>query len=51
MDIILDYIILQNALKRGYSILIMVKLIKYSKERSAKPFKVTLRVSKQKKKI
>jgi len=41
-----DYITPQIALRRGYPILIMVKLIKYNKERSAGPFKVTLKVSK-----
>jgi len=48
VGIILNYIILQNALGRGYFILIMVKFIKYSKEKSVGPFKVILRVFKQK---
>jgi len=48
INIILDYIILQNALRRGYFILTVVKFIKYSKEKSAGPFKVILRVFKQK---
>ena len=46
MGNILDYIIPQNALGRGYLVLTMVKLIKYSKERSAGPFRVILRVFK-----
>jgi len=49
MGIILDYIILQNALKRGYSVLIVVKFIKYSKERSIGLFRAILRVFKLKK--
>ena len=42
-----DYIILQIALRKGYPVLTVVKPIKYSKEKSAGPFKVTLKVSKQ----
>ena len=46
MGNIRDYIAPQIALRRGYPILIIVKPIKYSKERSIGPFKATLRVSK-----
>jgi len=41
-----DHITPQIALRKGYFILIIVKPIKYSKERSAGPFKIILRVSK-----
>jgi len=41
-----DYITPQIALKRGYPMLIVVKPIKYGKERSVGPFKATLRVFK-----
>ena len=43
-----DYIAPQIALKKGYFILTAVKPIKYSKERSVRLFKATLRVFKQK---
>jgi len=46
IDNILDYIIPQNALKRGYFILIIVKFIKRNKERSVGPFRVILKVFK-----
>jgi len=39
---------LQNALRRGYPILTIVKFIKYSKERSIGPFRIILKVFKQK---
>ena len=41
-----DYIVLHTALKKGYSILIAIKPIKYSKEKSIKPFRAILRASK-----
>jgi len=41
-----DYIALQITLKRGYFILTVVKLIKYSKERSVRPFKAILKAFK-----
>jgi len=43
-----DYITPLIALKKVYFILIVVKFIKYSKERSARPFKVILRAFKKK---
>jgi len=46
MDNMRDHIIPQIALRKGYPVLIAVKPIKYSKERSVGPFKATLRVSK-----
>jgi len=46
MNNILDYIILQNTLRRGYFILTVVKFIKYSKEKSARLFRIILRVFK-----
>jgi len=45
------YIGLYNIIKyfkKGYFKLIIVKFIKYSKEKSAKPFKIILKVFKQK---
>jgi len=41
-----NYIILQIALKKGYFVLIIVKPIKYSKEKSAGLFKIILGVFK-----
>jgi len=45
---ILNYIKPQNALRRGYSILTIVKIIKHGKERSVGLFRAILRVFKQK---
>jgi len=42
-----DHITPQITLRKGYPVLTTVKPIKYSKEKSAGPFKATLKVSKQ----
>ena len=44
-----DFITLQIALRKGYPILTIVKPIKYNKKKNIRPFKTTLRASKQKK--
>jgi len=46
MGIVLDYTLPQNALGRVYPVLTVAKPIKRGKEKSAGPFRATLRVFK-----